>query len=728
MRNLAARKTAVDREQAVALRPDCFLDSVAPNDGNGILTAAKAAFASPWARHVEDAFVENDDCLLWSRNDVGWDEPLTSLFELCRARRYMTYQQVAACLPDESDNPAMVDQIVLALEETGLDLIDDPDAVEPDGGAIVQRAPSSRDDALSDDQEALLEPVTVLSARDPVRMYLSTMGNIPLLTREKEIFLAKQIEICRKRFRRTILESDFAMGIVVDILERVHAGQLPFERTLRTSETENLRKEQIEGRMPHNLKTLRRLMQKNVEDFRIGDSAAVDLKEREAAKERLVTRRRKMATLCEELSIRTRRLQLIMRRMQQFSAQMDSLERQIAGPERGEPGSAKVVDVLKRKLYELVESTLESPEEFRARNREIKRRFDAWARAKQELSGGNLRLVVSIAKKYRSRGLSFLDLIQEGNAGLMRGVEKYEYRRGYKFSTYATWWIRQAITRAVSDHARTIRIPVHMFQSLSMLRAKSEQIRQETGYEPSTEELAQAVGLGIEETERLINAWKHPISLDTPVGEGEDSNFGDLLDDGGQNAPADSAMHEMLRDKIEQVLKSLTFREREIIRLRYGLRDGYTYTLEEAGRIFKVTRERIRQIESKALKKLQHRTRSEHLRDFVETCDPDRCEGMARTSRENADLESQLAAPMDDEGTLANGHFAETPSMTGHDDEKALRAALSSVVVKQARRRHASLGMKSLAQIKKEPASPSEKRDSMEETRKKRTAVRKRPK
>ncbi|WP_417384987.1 sigma-70 family RNA polymerase sigma factor [Gimesia sp.] len=560
-----------------------------------------------------------------------FDANLNSLFQEAEKQGFLTFQQVHTFLPDEGGDPALIEYIVVGLEERELDLIDDPNAdIEDEEVAAVDASANAHSDVApgadedSDDANAsIVEPETSLSSRDPIRMYLSQMGNIPLLSRSREIFLAKKIEITRKRFRRTVLESDFALKIAIDTLEKVFAGELPFERTLRTSDTEDATKDQIMGRMPFNIETLKALLQKNSDDFELIQSGELGKVEQREARKRMVVRRQKMATLCEELCLRTQRLQPVLKRIHQIAGRMREVQEQL---EDYKQLRHKATDhrLLERELSELTSMVVESSEDFQTRSREIKRRFDDWTEAKQQLSGGNLRLVVSIAKKYRNRGLSFLDLIQEGNAGLMRGVEKYEYRRGYKFSTYATWWIRQAITRAVADHARTIRIPVHMFQSISTLKARSEQIRQETGREPTMEELADSVGLGVEETERIMKTWKHPISLDTPVGESEDSSFGDFLEDGHESSPADAAMREMLKDKIEHVLKSLTYREREIIRLRYGLGDGYSYTLEETGRIFKVTRERIRQIESKALRKLQHQTRSAHLRGFVDAIFPNK--------------------------------------------------------------------------------------------------------
>jgi len=265
----------------------------------------------------------------------------------------------------------------------------------------------------------------------------------------------------------------------------------------------------------------------------------------------------------------------------------------------------------------ILKACQETPRSLKRRMDEIRGIFAKYQQAKRGLSEGNLRLVVSIAKKYRNRGLSFLDLIQEGNTGLMRAVDKYEYRRGFKFSTYATWWIRQAITRAIADQSRTIRIPVHMIDVLSKLRTTSKRLLHEFGREPTVEEIAAAAEVGLEEARRVIEMGRQPMSLDRPIGESEDASFSEFVEDQTTESPTQATTNGLLKDRIESLLKTLTYREREIIRLRYGLTDGYTYTLEEVGRIFRVTRERVRQIEAKAVKKLQHPVRSKQLESFL---------------------------------------------------------------------------------------------------------------
>jgi RNA polymerase primary sigma factor len=295
---------------------------------------------------------------------------------------------------------------------------------------------------------------------------------------------------------------------------------------------------------------------------------------------------------------------------------MQTATRHPANPDAGCPPAEKIAAV-RSELKQLMTTTMESPASLRRRCRQLRGQFQEFENVKRELSSGNLRLVVSIAKKYRNRGLSFLDLIQEGNTGLMRAVDKYEYRRGFKFSTYATWWIRQAITRAIADQARTIRIPVHMIDVLMRLRNTARRLLQEMGREPTTEETALAAGVSLEETERVLDIGRHPVSLDRPIGEGDDCSFGEFVQDTGTENPSKLANNGLLRERIEELLKTLTYREREIIRLRYGLADGYSYTLEEVGRIFKVTRERVRQIEAKAVAKLQHPVRSRYLEPFI---------------------------------------------------------------------------------------------------------------
>jgi RNA polymerase primary sigma factor len=447
-------------------------------------------------------------------------------------------------------------------------------------------------------------------------MYLSQMAQIPLLTRDQEIALAKKIEITRKRFRRTLLGCFYALNCTVDTLQRVHRGELPFDRTIKVSLTECLTKEQIQARMPHNLKTLSQLMQRLRGDFRLLISKSATPQQRRVARRRFLRDRGKCLTLVEELSLRTRRVQPLIKQLVEFSRRMDEVRMQLRVSEANGVSVEDRTD-LRRELRDLMMMTLESPKSLRRRCEQAEQQYIEYESVKRDLSSGNLRLVVSIAKKYRNRGLSFLDLIQEGNTGLMRAVDKYEYRRGFKFSTYATWWIRQAITRAIADQARTIRIPVHMIDVLSKLRNIQKKLQQELRREPSMAEIAVLAQLPLEEVERVMDIGRHPVSLDRPVGESEDNAFGEFIEDHASDNPIRSATNGILRDKIEQLLKTLTYREREIIRLRYGLGDGYTYTLEEVGRIFKVTRERVRQIEAKAVSKLQNPVRSKHLQGFL---------------------------------------------------------------------------------------------------------------
>ncbi|MEM6334823.1 MAG: sigma-70 family RNA polymerase sigma factor, partial [Planctomycetota bacterium] len=522
-----------------------------------------------------------------------------------KARGYIVFDQLIALLPDNYVDPDKLDELIQVCRREGIVMLDNlslPRGVPPmprSAAEIEAQVQAARAEAAAaraeaegndedgdeeatasgpqviidsdDDEETTLPPseddeegagetelLTHEQAKeelakalsegsgkridDPIRMYLTQMGEISLLTRDNEIRLAKKIETCRYMFRRLLLQNDYSIQQTVETLELVHEGDLPFDRTMKISTAEDDAKAKIAARIPSNLKTIKRLMQLNRQDWDQMDGPGRTSKtEMARLLHQIKVRRRKMAALIEECSLRTSKVQPMLKKLRSISQKMNLLLRDLGKadqhPDRYDPED---VQVMREEIAGLRSLVLMEPDELEAQVKEITVVFDEYEGAKRDLSGGNLRLVVSIAKKYRNRGLSFLDIIQEGNTGLMRAVDKYEYKRGYKFSTYATWWIRQAITRAIADHARTIRIPVHMIETMSKLRKVAKALLQEFGREPTMEETSEAAGITLEETKRVMKISRHPISLDRPVGESEDSYFGDFIEDESSDSPVNT--------------------------------------------------------------------------------------------------------------------------------------------------------------------------------------------
>jgi RNA polymerase primary sigma factor len=518
-----------------------------------------------------------------------------------RQQGYVTQEDIVRAMPDAE--PGEIEELLLALDDNNVEILE---AERGPNWAQVKEEEEEAEELQREDAISAVLASDLISVDDPVRMYLKEIGKVPLLTAEEEVNLAKSIELGEQALVSPALASVHLYELGVEVKKRMALGRP---------------KEYVDEATRFTLKSLRQTLN--------DDEGGKELKR---LTNRLLKLRDPLKAEANSKEISTEARILIEETVSLIDAARRDPERlafrilpqyaKIHGPAEGAERLGELVmlgqeirDVLVKHLDQLV---VADPDEQRGLRRLADELIQKGDDARHNLTEANLRLVVSIAKKYIGRGMSFLDLIQEGNIGLIRAVEKFDYRKGYKFSTYATWWIRQAITRAIADQARTIRIPVHMVETINKLIRVSRGLLQELGREPTAEEIAERMLITPDKVREIVKVSQEPVSLETPIGEEEDSHLGDFIPDNQALAPSDAASHKLLKEQVESVLEGLTLRERRVLQLRFGLEDGRTRTLEEVGREFNVTRERIRQIEAKALRKLRHPSRSRKLKDYLE--------------------------------------------------------------------------------------------------------------